>query len=154
MSQPAHINTFYRLWFTWFDPLVIAATVCAIISNPAESTEMLVPASVSPFQPLQAAILYQCAPLFGFMGIMFGVLLRASNDPKVWRIVQAATLVVDVSLIAIMVDALRVQGRLEVERWRGIERFNIAFTLAIALGRVAFLMGLGGKGKALGKKEL
>jgi hypothetical protein len=27
--------------------------------------------------------------------------------------------------------------------WRGIERFNLGFTVMIALGRIAFLMGIG-----------
>jgi hypothetical protein len=36
------------------------------------------------------------------------------------------------------------QGRLGTwGEWRGIERFNLGFTVVIALGRIAFLMGIG-----------
>jgi hypothetical protein len=147
--RPAHINTFYRLWFTYFDPFVLLLTVLSCLSNPAGSLEMLVPPSISPYDPLQAPLMYHLAPLFGFMGLIFGVLLRASQDPVVWRIVQGATLLVDLSLIAVMGVALEMQGRLgSWGEWRGIERFNMCFTVAIALGRVAFLMGVGGKKKS------
>jgi hypothetical protein len=75
---------------------------------------------------------------------MFGVLLRASSDAKVWRIVQGATLMVDISLIAIMFAGLNQQGRLAMDKWRGMEWFNMIFTAVITLGRVAYLMGVGG----------
>lgn len=152
-SPKPHINTFYLLWFTYFDPLVLALTVVSCLLSPSASLEMLVPSSISPYDPMQAPLMWHIAPLFGFMGIMFGVLLRASQDPKVWRIVQAATLAVDISLIAIMLGALEMQGRIWVwGEWRSIERFNLGFTVVIALGRIAFLMGVGEK--RVGKKEV
>jgi hypothetical protein len=147
-----HINTFYLLWFTWFDPIVIFLTVISCIATPSAIVEMAVPPSISAYDPMQAPLMWQIAPLFGFMGIMFGVLLRASQDPKVWRIVQAATLAVDISLIVILLGALEMQGRMWVfGEWRGIERFNLGFTVAIALGRIAFLMGIG-EGNVSNKK--
>jgi hypothetical protein len=153
MPQP-HINAFYRIWFTWFDPIVILLTCVSCVFTPGAALEMLVPADVSPVVPEQIALLYQTAPLFGFMGIMFAVLLRASSDPKVWRIVQGATLMVDISLIAVMLVALDTQGRLATEQWRGIEWFNMAFTAAIAIGRVAYLMGVGGREGGKVKKRV
>jgi hypothetical protein len=148
-----HINTFYLLWFTYFDPIVIFLTIISCIASPSASLEMVVPSTISPYDPMQAPLIWHMAPLFGFMGIMFGVLLRASQDPKVWRIVQAATLAVDISLIVIMLGALEMQGRMRVfGEWRGIERFNLGFTVAIALGRIAFLMGIGEQN--LGKKKV
>jgi len=40
-----------------------------------------------------------------------------------------------------------------VEKWRGIELFNMVFTAAIAVGRFAYLMGVGGD-KAADKKRV
>jgi hypothetical protein len=80
-------------------------------------------------------------------------LLRASPDPTVWRIVQGATLVVDFSLMAVMAVALNMQGVLgEPQKWRSIEQFNMGFTAVIAVGRIAFLMGVGGNGAATKKR--
>lgn len=143
MPQP-HINTFYRIWFTWFDPLVLLLTIISSIANPAGFLEMLAEPAIAPYIALShGPLIWQCAPLYGFMGLIFAFLLRASPDPKVWRIVQAATLVVDVSLVVILVAALRMQGRLAVGMWRPIEWVNVVFTTLVGVGRVAFLLGIG-----------
>jgi hypothetical protein len=152
---PAHINTFYLLWFTWFDPIVLFFTVLSCVFDPAGSFDMLVPSSVSPYEPLQAPLMYQIASFVGFMGIIFAVLLRASPDPTVWRIVQGATLAVDLSLIAVMAKALEMQGKLgKWGEWRGMEKFNMLFTVAIALGRMAFLMRVGERKVLVRRSEM
>ncbi|CAO2655519.1 Nn.00g043220.m01.CDS01 [Neocucurbitaria sp. VM-36] len=144
MTKP-HVHTFYRVWFTWVDPITLFFTVLGCIFAPGDALELLVPSFLSPFQPLQAALIHQTAALYGFMAIMFGVLLRISPDPKVWRVVQAATLFVDISLLVTMYFALKLQGRLETDKWRGIEWFNSLFTIWVAVVRIAFLMGVGGE---------
>lgn len=152
MPQP-HINTFYRLWFTWFDPLVLTLTIISSLANPAGFLEMLASPKIAPYAAIShGPLIWQCAPLYGFMAIIFAFLLRASDDPKVWRIVQAATLVVDVSLIGIIVKALDMQGRLTTSEWRTIEWVNIVFTTLIGVGRFAFLMGVG-ESKGVGAKK-
>lgn len=98
-------------------------------------------------------LLHQSAALYGFMGIIFAVLLRASPDPKVWKIVQAATLGVDISLLITMYLMLAQQGRLETKAWRGGDWSNIGLTVLVAVIRTAYLMGIGGKGKSLTKKS-
>lgn len=81
--------------------------------------------------------------LWGFTGVIYGVLLRASPDLKVWRIVQAATLGVDISLLAIFYDMLRLQGRLDLRAWHSGDCLNIGFTVLVGLFSVD-LMGVGG----------
>lgn len=79
------------------------------------------------------------------------MLLRASDDPKVWRVVQAATLGVDFGILATLWNALRMQGRSGVGEWTGGDWGNIGFTCLVAVIRVGFLAGVGG-GKREGKK--
>lgn len=90
-------------------------------------------------------LLHQAAALFGFLGIIHGVLLRVSPDPKVWKIVQAATLGVDISLLATLCNLLRLQGRTDASTWHGGDWFNIFFTVWVALIRIAFLLEIGGE---------
>ena len=59
--------------------------------------------------------------------MMVVVVLHASPDPKVWEIVQTATLAVDVALLATMIVSLRQQKRLEWSKWRGVEVKNLMF---------------------------
>lgn len=153
MAVP-HVNNFYRVWFTWFDPTVLFLTVLGCIFAPATVLETAVPAHISPFQPLQACLMHQAAVLYAFMGIMYAVLLRASPDPKVWRIVQAATLMVDIGLIAAQQGALWQQDRLDPAKWTSGDWGNMGFTLLVAVGRVAFLMGIGGGAQETARKRL
>jgi hypothetical protein len=143
MSTP-HIHPFYRIWFTIVDPVVLVFTVLACIFVPSTILETSVPASFASYDPLShGPLLYQSAALYAFMAIIFGGLLRASNDLKVWRIVQFATLVVDCGLLVTMWTMLKQQERLDLGDWRSGDWFNAGFTVWVALIRVAFLGGLG-----------
>lgn len=152
MPQP-HVNAFYRIWFTWIDPIVLLTSVLACIFTPRDAVEMLVPASVSPYDPILDVFVHQAAVLYAFMGIMFAVLLRVSSDPKVWRIVQGATLLVDLSLIVMTFTTLKQQGRSNTDDWRTIDWFNLLFTVWVAVIRVGFLANVGGSNMAKTKKS-
>lgn len=71
------------------------------------------------------------------------MLLRISDDLKVWRVVQFATLLVDVSLLVTMRVMLQQQGRLDMGEWRSGDWFNAGFTVWVAIIRGAFLAGFG-----------
>ncbi|KZM28703.1 hypothetical protein ST47_g168 [Ascochyta rabiei] len=143
MPRP-YVHSFYRIWFTVVDPIILFFTVLACIFAPATILETAVPSSVEPFRPLShGVLLHETAALYGFMGIMFAVLLRASLDPKVWMIVQAATLGVDIAILVTIYDALRLQERLDVRAWYGGDWFNVGFTVWVGLIRVAYLLGIG-----------
>jgi hypothetical protein len=138
------VHPFYRLWFTWIDPLTLLLTSTTCFLDPAAALELIVPAEVSAFVPAQATLLHQTGILYLFVGTMFAVLLRASTDLKVWRIMQAATLGVDVALIATMFVSLETQRRLELGKWRGMDFVNLGFTVWVASIRTAYLTGVGG----------
>ncbi|KAF9691208.1 hypothetical protein EKO04_010609 [Ascochyta lentis] len=144
MPRP-YVHSFYRIWFTIVDPTVLFFTVLACIFSPATILETVAPPSIEPYRPLShGPLLHQTAALFGFLGIMFAVLLRASPDPKVWKIVQGATLGVDLALLATFYNLLRSQNRLEFRAWSGVDWVNIGFTVWVGLIRVAYLSGVGG----------
>jgi hypothetical protein len=152
MPQP-HIHPFYHVWFTTIDPIVLFFTVLTCIFAPAMILETVLPPSIEPFNPMShGPLLHQSAALYGFMGVIFAVLLRASPDPKVWRIVQAATLGVDLALLATMYALLKQQDRLDVKGWGAGDWFNAGFTLWVAAIRVAYLLEVGNKGDEKAKK--
>lgn len=152
MASP-HVHPFYRVWFTIIEPVVLFFTVLACIFSPATILETVLPPSIEPFSPIShGPLLHQSAALYGFMAIIFGVLLRVSPDPKIWRIVQAATLGVDLALLATMYALLKQQDRLDVAGWRGGDWFNALFTVFVAVIRVAYLRGIGGQDENRAKK--
>jgi hypothetical protein len=151
MSTP-HIHPFYRIWFTIVDPAVLVLTILACILVPSTILETTVPASFASYDPLShGPLLHQSAALYAFMAIIFGVLLRASNDLKIWRIVQFATLVVDVGLLITLWAMLKQQKRLDFDALVSGDWLNAGFTVWVAAIRVAFLGGLG-VGTKPGKK--
>lgn len=151
MPQP-YVHPFYRIWFTTIDPIVCLLTAITCLFSPATILETAIPPSIEPYSPLShGPLLHQTGALFWFLAVIYAVLLRASDDPKVWRIVQSATLGVDLGILATLWNALRMQGRSGVGQWEGGDWMNIGFTCLVAVIRGAFLAGVGG-GERVGKK--
>jgi hypothetical protein len=67
-----------------------------------------------------------------------GGLLRATYDLKVWRYVQAATLLIGIALIWSTWDAFRVQVQLQFGSSRGEDCDTIVFLVVAILLRVNF----------------
>jgi hypothetical protein len=153
-TYPHYVNSFYRIWFTIIDPTVLFFTVLTCIFNPAMILETVLPPSIGKYDSIShGPLLWQSAALYGFMMVMYAVLLRATSEHVVWRIVQAATLAVDLSLLGVMYALLVQQGRLDVNAWGGGEWFNIGFTVWVALIRIGYLMGIGGQTENAKKRE-
>lgn len=89
---------------------------------------------------------------FGFIS---AVLLRYSNDIKIWRIVQFACFLVDIAYFWAVYEALSVQDRLNMKMWRAEDWGSVLVTGIATIFRMVFLtgMGLGSGGKRGGKKS-
>jgi len=74
-----------------------------------------------------------------------GVLLRATNDLKVWKHVQTAILLIDIAMLYSAWDALRLQGRLGFADWRGEDWGTVGLTMFVTVLRLAFLAEVGFK---------
>jgi hypothetical protein len=153
MPQP-YVHPFYRIWFTWIDPVTLVPTVLACIFSKKAFLEMLLPPPIPAIDALHSVLLHQTAALYGFMCITFAVLLRVSSDRKVWRTIQATVLAVDVSLFITGLVNLQEQGRLSLDKLVGFDFMGLGFTAVVALIRAGFLLGIGGGDGARAKKEL
>ncbi|QGI69362.1 hypothetical protein CEK26_013319 [Fusarium fujikuroi] len=94
-----NVHSFYRIWFTWVDPLTVLPTVYALIFTPEFILDGLIPLSMSAYNPDQAFLFHQLAALFAFVAIMLAVLLRVSSDIKVWRVVIGGVLLIDIAIL-------------------------------------------------------
>ncbi|KAF4997426.1 hypothetical protein FDECE_12077 [Fusarium decemcellulare] len=151
MAQP-NIHTFYRVWFTCVDPLTLVPTVYALIFTPEFMLEGLIPLTMSAYNPDQSFLFHQLAALYAFVAIMFAVVLRATPDIKVWRIIIGAVLLIDIAILASMYVSLEHQGRLELATWRWQDWGNLVFTGGVAIIRSLFLAGVGVGDQGKGKK--
>ncbi|KAF5698139.1 hypothetical protein FGLOB1_12277 [Fusarium globosum] len=109
---------FYRIWFTWVDPLTVLPTVYALIFTPEFILDGLIPLSMSAYNPDQAFLFHQLAALFAFVAIMLAVLLRVSSDIKVWRVVIGGVLLIDIAILMSVFVSMKQQGRSELSMFR------------------------------------
>lgn len=77
---------------------------------------------------------------FGFIS---AVLLRYTQDIKVWHIVEIANLIVDFAYFPAVFGALKEQGRVLPETWRAEDWGSLAITGVATLVRLTFLARVG-----------
>lgn len=142
MALP-NIHVFYRFWFLWLDPAILAVTVYALVLTPQVMLDAFIPPPLSAYDPNQGFLIHQLAALFTFTAIILGGVLRASNDIQVWRVVITAVLVVDVAMFASNYATLKQQDRLSLEAMRSEDWSNILFTGLVTAIRIFFLAGVG-----------
>ncbi|KAL4932495.1 uncharacterized protein BDV17DRAFT_254558 [Aspergillus undulatus] len=85
----------------------------------------------------------QLGAAYFFVASSQAILLRHSNDIKVWKILNACWLGWDVILLYSLWDGLRMQGRLDPGAWRGEDLSAIVPTVFMAFARAAIVAGVG-----------
>lgn len=140
---PPKRHTFYRFWFLWLDPIILVATVYALVFTPQVMLDALAPPPLSAYNPDQGFLLHQLAALYAFVAIILGEVLRISKDIQVWRVVVLAVLVVDVAMLASNYASLKQQDRLGLWAMRSADWSNILFTGLVTAIRIFFLAGVG-----------
>ncbi|KAJ4252976.1 hypothetical protein NW762_010885 [Fusarium torreyae] len=147
-----NVHNFYRIWFTWVDPMTLIPTVYALIFTPEIMLDGLIPLSMSPYNPDQAFFFHQLAALYAFTAVILAGVLRASSDIKVWRIVIAGVLMIDIAILMSVYASMEQQGRLELSKFRWQDWGNYVFTGWVAVIRTLFLAGVGVGGVNKGKR--
>lgn len=142
MALPS-IHIFYRFWFKWLDPLVLAPTIYTLISTPQVYLDAFVPATLSHDNLSQDFLFHQLAAMFVFVAIALGGVLRVSNEIRVWRVIIAGVLLVDLAMLASIYVSLKQQGRLSLGAMRPVDWGNVLFTGLITAIRILFLAGVG-----------
>lgn len=137
------IHAFYRFWFLWLDPIILVATVYALVFTPQVMLDALAPPPLSAYNPYQGFLLHQLAALYAFVAIVLGGVLRTSQDIQVWRVVILAVLVVDVAMLASNYASLKQQNRLSLGAMRSADWSNVLFTGLVTAIRIFFLAGVG-----------
>jgi hypothetical protein len=139
------VHPCYRMWFTWVDPLSLVPTVYGILYEHNFIMDGLIPASQSVANPDHGFLFHQLAALYGFVAFMLGGTLRATSEIKVWRVVIAGVLGIDLALLACLYVSLVHQGRLSVANMRWQDWGQLVYTGGVAIIRSLFLLGVGSR---------
>ncbi|KAI5475486.1 hypothetical protein MNV49_001341 [Pseudohyphozyma bogoriensis] len=151
----SRIPLFYRVLFKYIDPPMPLFGLVAYTSYPSFILSGFVSSPILPPAPETTLLLYAMAGFYGALMSLQILLLHFAhpNDVRTWKILQGATVFVDVGMVAGFLKALDGQGRWwDLTRWRGDEMNQIVGNAVLGLIRLAFVLGVGLK-KSEVKKE-
>lgn len=148
MSTP--IPTFYRIFFTWVDPLMCIGGALGTLFAPTSILESYTPRITSPPALETSVLLDSTIGWFAGMAFLQAYLLRARPaDLVLWRALQVAMIAVDVAMLGGLAKALGAGG-FDTAGWRGGDWGNMVGYPALIAVRLAFLAGGVGTGRRSG----
>ncbi|KAI9745226.1 MAG: hypothetical protein M1818_001504 [Claussenomyces sp. TS43310] len=156
--MPTAVALPYRLYFLYFEPIMTLSGAYLCLFSPLDFLARATPLDVTTVTPLTHLLLTQIACLYIFHGFTEAIILRLSNDARVWRTLAAGIAIADLGhLYSLYAAAPR--AFVNVPGWTRDEWINYGIlTLGLAL-RIGMLLGVGiGKGtrkpRSVGRVEM
>ena len=151
-ATSSSIPLFYRIFFTWLDPIICICGAYMDFFIPGLVLSSHIPNHTPDIG--HSMILKQRGGGMLNFGFMSAVLLRYTYDIKIWDIVQIANFIVDVAYFWAVYEVLSVQGRLSASTWRAEDWGSVVITGTAGAVRLAFLARVGfKKGRKNGSKR-
>ena len=145
-ASQAQISLLYRLFFLYIEPS--SAILGAYFSFFDQSTYLALthlPSAPQGSIPISTRIvLSQLSNLYLLFAINEALVLRSTQDLRVWKTLLFGLLIADLGHLW-SVQALGWDTYWRVERWNAIDWGNVGFVYIGALMRCGFLFGLGVK---------
>lgn len=111
--------------------------------TPDKVLDAYIPSTLSRRDPAHFMLFQQLAANLLMVAFLSVVLLRYTADVKVWKILQASILLVDLALLYSQWDAIGKQGRLSLDGMRAEDWGCAAITGTVVLVRLLFLAEIG-----------
>ena len=157
LPPPNHLSVPlpYRLLFLYIEPLGAFFGTIVNLTSPATYLASLSPAALpSTYDPLTYPIYAQLAGHLLLFAWLQAVLLRSTDDLKVWKIVLAGIALCDVLHLWGSLEVLGLRGFWDVRTWRWEDWVSLGMLWGPGAMRVMFCAGVGlGKEERDGKKE-
>ncbi|KAL2829120.1 hypothetical protein BJY01DRAFT_228010 [Aspergillus pseudoustus] len=152
----SQIPSFYRFFFTWFEPLTSLYGAYLVLAEPDNYlNSFIAPAAWSATRDIaHNTLLRQMGASFVYVSLSQAVLLRYTSDPNVWKILNGSLLGWDAILLYGLWAGLSSQGRLSLGALRAEDWTAIVPTVIITLLRAAVVAGVGFSNKKVPAKEL
>ncbi|KAL1985518.1 hypothetical protein VTN96DRAFT_7848 [Rasamsonia emersonii] len=153
----ARIHLFYRVFFLYVEPFFICLGALYAGAWPTTylrlTDTLSAPLADSAALPVGTHVaLRQLANLYLLFAVNEALVLRATNDLRVWRTLLFGLLLADLGHLYSLLP-LGVGVFWEIHRWNQMDWGNVAFVYLGAASRIAFLAGLGVTASNWGKKE-
>ncbi|CAH0055710.1 unnamed protein product [Clonostachys solani] len=141
MASATSAPAFYRFFFKNLDPLV--AMYGVYLNFFAQEMAVTGPAPNSHYDPDQVFIFFQCGGLALSIAFITAAIHRATEDLKVWRIIQFAILLADLAALVGIYLSLSTQNRLAPSTWTDDDKGLAGSYTALTLIRLAFILKIG-----------
>lgn len=143
--QYSSIPSFYRIFFSFIDPLVaLSGVYLNYFDGDTVITSIFPPSHAwSRITPSHTLLLEQSGGFLLMIVFLQVFLLRHTKDLGVWKLFEASLLITDFGMFYSFWNALSMQGRLEPGSWRVEEWGNVGITGFVTAVRILFLMGIG-----------
>ncbi len=146
------IPLFYRILFTWIDPLAALWTSWALLTDPDLITNTYIPRALSVRDPRHDFFPQQLGGAFFYIAASQAALLRYyPNDAGAWRLLNAGLLGFDAAVVYSLWCAMSAQGRLDPAGWRVEDYTTVVMTGIFAVSRAAIVAGVGLQQRAVGE---
>jgi hypothetical protein len=151
MATQARIPLPYRIYFQWLDPIISAITAYMALFHKDAVLASFHPLLV-PRDTKYDALLWFSAGVFAMIAVNHGLLLRYTDDVRVWKITNLGILMVDLSLLWAMFEMHFVSPEMSAMEIRSEDWMNCFLTLLAVVMRLSFIAEIGVKTE--GGKEL
>jgi hypothetical protein len=144
MASTEAVPFYYQLFLLYIEPFSTLVGAFYAFFKPAIYLELThSPSATPPFVPLGTRIvLSQLGNLYLLFAINEALVLRSTNDLKVWRAMVIGLLITDFGHLY-SVSPLGPEMYWNAMKWNAIDWGNVAFVYCGATTRIAFLSGVG-----------
>ncbi|KAF7550919.1 hypothetical protein G7046_g7866 [Stylonectria norvegica] len=145
-SHPIPLS--YRLPLLYIEPLLALNGAAILLLSPTTFLTTMTPHAASPAGALRSVRILtdQLAILQLVFAFNLAVVLRATRDPLVWRVMCAGMLASDVLHVGASVRELGWQATCAPGLWRSQEWLNFGILGAMGLVRLGVVLGIGLRG--------
>ncbi|KAF1914875.1 hypothetical protein BDU57DRAFT_558365 [Ampelomyces quisqualis] len=141
-GRPAvEIPLVYRLWHLSIEPLIALAAAYVLHSRPERYFESMPRTAL--LSPTSQLVYTQLAACYVFLAAVEALVLRSTNDTRVWSAVIVALAVCDAGHVYATCREVGMHGMRDAGGWRGAEWAAMAATIGPMGLRAAFLLRVG-----------
>jgi hypothetical protein len=154
-TEIVSLSSLYQIFFLYLEP--VSTLVGAYYAHLRPRTYLALTHAASAPQPPSlvptstSVVLSQLANLYFLFALNEGLVLRSTNDLKVWRTLLFGLLVADLGHLYSLWE-LGMGKYWQVWEWNAMDGGNIGFVYLGAVMRISFLLGLGVNARQVGEK--
>jgi hypothetical protein len=136
----------YRLFFLWIEPIATAVGAYYAALDQQSYMHLTLPSVTTAVSPRESTVLYQLANLYFVFALNEALVLRATNDVKVWKVFLFGLLLADLGHLASVQGLMGWEVYYRFWEWNSMYWGNLGFVYVGAAMRSCFLLGVGFEG--------